>query len=211
MNYFHDLAISYLLIKSSRTISPEEATGSPYRTCPRKNQKWKGVHNFCGPKTFSEYAPGAEFCFAPTASFWSWPISFIGTIDEALSKIEHIEKNTRWTEKIDKAVWRGTDGSIQFGNKDLRPSLILKGKEKEWADIEALKWNTNGESAENAIGIEDFCKYKYIVYTEGITYSGRLLFHQACASIILTPPPTYLLHNTHFMRPIFLNLILCGT
>lgn len=102
----------------------------------------------------------------PHFSFWSWPISFIGTIDEALSKIERIEKNTHWTDKIDKAVWRGTGWFNTVGNKDLRPSLILKGKEKEWADIEALKWNTNGESAENAIGIEDFCKYKFIVYTE---------------------------------------------
>lgn len=139
----------------------------------------------------------------PHFSFWSWPISFIGSVDQALFKIGHIEKNIQWTEKIDKAVWRGTGWFNTVGNKDLRPSLIQLGKEKEWADIEALKWNTNAESAENSIGIEDFCRYKYIVYTEGITYSGRLLFHQACASIILTPPPTYLLHNTHFMRPIF--------
>jgi hypothetical protein len=36
-----------------------------------------------------------------------------------------------------------------------------------------------------------------------VTYSGRLPFHQACASIILTPPPNYLLHTTHLMRPLF--------
>ncbi|TGO17688.1 hypothetical protein BTUL_0015g00230 [Botrytis tulipae] len=139
----------------------------------------------------------------PHFSFWSWPVSFIGSVDQALSKINRIEMDKRWNEKIDKAVWRGTGWFNTVGNKDSRPSLILKGKDKEWADIEALNWTTNGDSAENAIGIEDFCKYKYIVYTEGITYSGRLLFHQACASVILTPPPTYLLHQTHFMRPIF--------
>jgi len=38
---------------------------------------------------------------------------------------------------------------------------------------------------------------------KGITYSGRLPFHQSCASIILTPPPSYLMHTTHFMRPLF--------
>ncbi|ESZ99550.1 DUF821 domain-containing protein [Sclerotinia borealis F-4128] len=62
----------------------------------------------------------------PHFSFWSWPISFIGSIDEALSKIERIEKNTTWIEKIDKAVWRGTGSFNTVGNKDLRPSLILK-------------------------------------------------------------------------------------
>lgn len=36
-----------------------------------------------------------------------------------------------------------------------------------------------------------------------MSYSGRLLYHQACASVILTPPPNYLLHTTHLMRPLF--------
>jgi hypothetical protein len=38
---------------------------------------------------------------------------------------------------------------------------------------------------------------------KGITYSGRLPFHQSCRSIILTPPLSYLMHTTHLLRPIF--------
>jgi hypothetical protein len=44
--------------------------------------------------------------------------------------------------------------------------------------------------------------------TQGKTYSGRLPYHQACASIILTPPPTYLLHTTHLLRPLFSSVLL---
>lgn len=80
--------------------------------------------------------------------------------------------------------------------------LLERSKDKEWADIETLKWESGGEKAENAIPIEEFCRYKYIIYTEGITYSGRLPFHQACESIILTPPLTYFLHTTHLVRPL---------
>lgn len=44
--------------------------------------------------------------------------------------------------------------------------LLERSKDKEWADIETLKWESGGEKAENAIPIEEFCRYKYIIYTE---------------------------------------------
>jgi hypothetical protein len=56
------------------------------------------------------------------------------------------------------------------------------------------------------MSIDQFCKYKYIAYTEvsiqGVTYSGRLHFHQACASVLITPQLTYLQHTSHLLRPI---------
>ncbi|KUJ18869.1 uncharacterized protein LY89DRAFT_613994 [Mollisia scopiformis] len=139
----------------------------------------------------------------PHFSFWSWPKSFIGTVDEALAKTDVIERDIPWSKKIDKVVWRGTAWFNSIGNNALRPNLIAATKGKDWADVQILEWGTNADSAKNALNIEDFCKYKYIIYTEGITYSGRLPYHQACASIIITPPPSYLMHNTHLMRPLF--------
>jgi len=33
--------------------------------------------------------------------------------------------------------------------------------------VENLKWvGVNGEKASNSLGIEDFCGYKYVIYTE---------------------------------------------
>ncbi|QSZ32446.1 hypothetical protein DSL72_002020 [Monilinia vaccinii-corymbosi] len=79
----------------------------------------------------SPHIENRNYWVMPHFSFWSWPISFIGTIDAALFKIERIEKNTQWTEKIDKAIWRGTGSFNSAGNNDSRPSLILKSQEKE--------------------------------------------------------------------------------
>jgi hypothetical protein len=156
----------------------------------------------------------------PHFSFWSWPKPFIGTVDEALDKISRIEEQTPWANKTDKAVWRGTGWFNSVGNINLRPKLVEVTKNAEWADVQVMKWLTNAMKATNSIDIENFCKYKYIIYTEvspcnyiaqymksadenqGVTYSGRLHFHQACESVIMTPPPTYLLHTTHFMRPV---------
>lgn len=102
----------------------------------------------------------------PHFSFWSWPLQFIGTVDEALARIEAVEREAAWDEKIDKAVWRGTAWFNSVGNTQLRPQLLQLSKGKEWADVETLNWETNGEKANNSIPIEEFCKYKYIIYTE---------------------------------------------
>ena len=102
----------------------------------------------------------------PHFSFWSWPLPFIGTLDQALAKINRVEKETPWEKKIDKVVWRGTAWFNSAGNTALRPNLLQVTKKKEWADVENLEWENNGQAAKNAIGIEDFCKYKYIIYTE---------------------------------------------
>ena len=49
---------------------------------------------------------------------------------------------------------------------------------------------------------------RLLMWIQGITYSGRLPFHQACESVLITPPLTYLLHTTHLMRPVFSSSIL---
>ena len=105
----------------------------------------------------------------PHFSYWSWPKSFIGTIDEAVSRIEILEKDIPWSKKINKVVWRGTAWFNSIGNKQLRPNLLAATKDKAWANVEISEWGTNADSAKNAIRIEDFCRYKYIIYTEVTT------------------------------------------
>lgn len=106
----------------------------------------------------------------PHFSFWSWPKPFIGSIDEALEKIGQIESALPWGEKVAKVVWRGTARFNSVANLNMRWNLIEATKGRRWADVEDLEWNTNSENAGNAIRIEDFCKYKYIVYTEVSIY-----------------------------------------
>jgi hypothetical protein len=102
----------------------------------------------------------------PHFSFWAWPLPFIVTLDSALARISAVETSTPWSKKIDKVVWRGTAWFNSVGNTNLRPKLLQVTKGKEWADIEDLKWFNNAEKARNSLLIEDFCKYKYIIYTE---------------------------------------------
>ncbi|KFX87873.1 hypothetical protein O988_09248 [Pseudogymnoascus sp. VKM F-3808] len=144
----------------------------------------------------------------PHFSFWTWPNPLVGPFDAVLAKIAAIEEATGWGDKIDKAVWRGTMWFSPIGNKDLRKGLVRLGKGKEWADIEHVRGDIKNATTGvvekgNTIGIEEFCRYKYVIYTDGVTYSGRLAFHQACASVLITPPPTFLQHTTHLLRPLY--------
>ncbi|KAH1491547.1 hypothetical protein LV164_008173 [Aspergillus fumigatus] len=147
----------------------------------------------------------------PHFAFWAWPLKYIGSMHRALTAITEIETKQTFQAKIPQAVWRGTPWFNDVQNHDLRKRLIRVTTGKPWADVQSLKWETNGQTASNGLAIEDFCRYKYIIYTEGVTYSGRLLFHQACRSIILTPPMAWMLHTTHLVRPVFSSALLQTT
>lgn len=48
----------------------------------------------------------------------------------------------------------------------MRPKLLQVTKGKGWADVQGLELENQGMTAKNSIDIHDFCKYKYIIYTE---------------------------------------------
>jgi hypothetical protein len=112
----------------------------------------------------------------PDYGYWSWPEPHIGSVSESRDVIAQQDKRWSWDEKIDKAVWRGT----VHWNKDLRGQLMEVSKRKSWADVQELDWGKND------LSMEEFCKYRFLIYTEGVTYSGRLKYQQLCRSVIIT-------------------------
>lgn len=156
-----------------------------------------GSWTFARPNKHSAY----NVWLMPSFAFWSWPGATLGAFDDVLQRIEQVEQTTPWERKLDKAVWRGTPWFNSVGRPSLRQDLLKATRGKQWADVEALgKNSSSGEG--NALAIEDFCAYKYVVYTEGVTYSGRLPYHQACESVLITPPLMYLTHTAWALRPI---------
>src|SRR5687767_3784728 len=146
----------------------------------------------------------------PHFSFWSWPLPFIGSLPSAARRIAEIEDEVDFESKDARAVWRGTRWFNNGAGMNARgrQELLKVANGKNWADVEALQWETNSEDASNALRIEDSCKRKYIVHTEGFGYSGRLQFHQLCASVILSPPLEWMQHTSHLIRPVFSSTLL---
>lgn len=63
--------------------------------------------------------------------------------------------------------------------------------------------NTRSDETTSALMVEDFCRYKYVLYTDGITYSGRLPFLQLCRSVLISPPIAWHQYTTHLIKPLF--------
>ncbi len=140
----------------------------------------------------------------PHFSFWAWKLPFVGSVWRAAAAIDAIERQHAdggLASKTPKAVWRGTPWFNSVHNPRLRQSLLTAARGKAWADVAALDWH--GENATNALPVEDFCRFRYVLHTEGVAYSGRFQFLQMCASVVLTPPIQWMQHTTHLVRPVF--------
>ncbi|PSN68110.1 hypothetical protein BS50DRAFT_551391 [Corynespora cassiicola Philippines] len=160
-----------------------------------KNNSWVFAQENKGQSAYRTW-------LMPHFAFWSWARPTLGAMDDILRKIATIERGTPFSQKEDRAVWRGTPWFNPLSAPTLRQDLIKVAGGKEWADVQALSSNgTDGGG--NGLPIERFCAYKYVVYTEGVTYSGRLAYHQACASVLVMAPLTYLTTTGWLVRPIY--------
>jgi hypothetical protein len=132
--------------------------------------------------------------------------------------MDTIEAATPFSQKDPRLAWRGTLSWNSAHYPGQREELLRIAGGKDWADVQALTGygrekvtnSTNDEEPDskrrgggNALMIEDFCRYKYVLYTEGITYSGRLQFLQHCNSVLLAPPVAWLQHTSHLIRPVW--------
>ncbi|KAE9978135.1 hypothetical protein EG328_001672 [Venturia inaequalis] len=123
-------------------------------------------------------------------AYFSWPMNgLIGSYATVRSRIS--EREPAWKDKIDKAVWRG---SVK-PNK-ARQDLINAAEGKDWSDVRGIEWSSAKSlmkaSQKYAVSVVDHCAYKYLIGTEGRSYSGRLKYLQNCHSTLLMPPPTWI-------------------
>ncbi|KAJ0386712.1 hypothetical protein COL922a_003786 [Colletotrichum nupharicola] len=146
----------------------------------------------------------------PHFAFWAWNQPFIRSITHAAAATTDIEAALPFHKKDQRAVWRGTAwfNNGASANPRSRQELLKIAKDAEWADVQALEWTNQGEDAANALNIEEFCRYKYIIHTEGVSYSGRFQFHQLCESVILSPPIEWMQHTTHLVKPVYSSTLL---
>lgn len=158
-------------------------------------------------------APIGRAFLMPHFSFWAWRPPMVGSFARASAQIARIEADTPFSKKKAQAVWRGTTRFASAHHPALRKDLLKATHNQPWADVQALDWlpdtsnnnnNTDAmQEASNSLMIEDFCRYKYVVHTEGITYSGRFQFHQLCRSVVLTAPLAWMQHTTHLVKPLY--------
>ncbi|KAM0716368.1 hypothetical protein Q7P37_007813 [Cladosporium fusiforme] len=111
----------------------------------------------------------------PDFDFWSWGQSGGASYSEMRTRAT--DRDSFLADKIPQAVWRG----VVWTNEGVRGPLIAQTKDQTWADVEEVSWDAGAK--DNMIPIEDYCRYAFIVHTEGRSWSGRLKFILNCDSV----------------------------
>lgn len=147
---------------------------------------------------YARRAEHSHIWLMPDFGFWSWPETKVGTMREVQMKAtseETVTKNT-WRNKLPKLLWRGATMGLP-----LRDRLIEITKNQTWADVVALDWH-NKESMKNDLkSMPEHCDYKYLMHTEGNSYSGRLKYLQTCRSVIIAHKMDWIQHHYPLMSP----------
>ncbi|OTA85780.1 hypothetical protein M434DRAFT_82477 [Hypoxylon sp. CO27-5] len=154
--------------------------------------------SYSRPADPSFNGPGKHYFAIPHFSFYAWAIPTVVSFHRASRAVSTLESRLSWDSKSPLAVWRGTTWFNNPRAGRLRQDLVAATLRKPWADIQPLHGNGS-----NALAIEDFCRHRYVVHTEGVTYSGRFQYHQLCSSVVLTPPIAWMQHVTHLVKPLF--------
>ena len=71
--------------------------------------------------------------------------------------------DSKIADKIPKLGWRG----VKDTNADLRGNLLQATSGKAWADVQIMDWDDKA----NFMDSDDFCRYMFLVHSEGISYS----------------------------------------
>jgi hypothetical protein len=122
----------------------------------------------------------------PNFDFWYYKPT--GSFSDA--KRDAMQHDAPLASKIGKIVWRGNPSF----NEEIRGGLIEKTTGKDWADVASV------QSSEHWMKVDEFCKYAMTVYTEGVTYSGRLKFLMNCDSLLFAHDAAYQTHYSHLLK-----------
>lgn len=121
-------------------------------------------------------------------NFDMWYYKPTGSFGDA--KRDAMRHDHPFAQKIPKIVWRGNPSF----NPEIRQGLMDVTQGKDWADV------ASAQIMENWMSVDDFCKYAMTVYTEGVTYSGRLKFLMNCKSLLFAHDGLYVTHYSHLLQ-----------
>ncbi|SPO26218.1 uncharacterized protein UTRI_02494 [Ustilago trichophora] len=120
----------------------------------------------------------------PDFGFAGWPEAGIASFDEFLHLAALQDHLVPWPQKGDKVLWRGLANGY-LPRVDLLaksdPSKVT-GAER-WADVKQTSFHDVGAEFHPLIPMHEHCRHKFLIQTEGNSYSGRGKFLWSCRSV----------------------------
>ncbi|KIS70076.1 uncharacterized protein UMAG_10184 [Mycosarcoma maydis] len=131
----------------------------------------------------------------PDFGFAGWPETGIASFAEFLHLASLQDHLVPWSHKADRVLWRGLANGYAprvdlISRTDPRK---VPGAEK-WADVLQTSFHDVGDDFHPIIPMHHHCRHKFLVQTEGNSYSGRGKFLWSCRSVTVAHPMEWTQH-----------------
>lgn len=131
----------------------------------------------------------------PDFGFAGWPETGIASFDEFAHLAQLQDHLYPWEKKGNKVLWRGLPNGYPprmdlLAKTDAR---TVSGAE-EWADVKQTSFHDSGPDFAPLIPMHEHCRHKYLIQTEGNSYSGRGKFLWSCMSVTIAHPLAWTQH-----------------
>lgn len=138
----------------------------------------------------TEFEDQRQVWVIPDFGYWEWYSSKIYSYADARRRILHRANKLTWTERKSQMIWRG---AVKFN--PIRKTLVNQVSGKGWSDVMDC-----GGGKYCFVPLEDHCNYKFILHTEGATYSGRMKYLQQCKSAMIMHTMHWITHFSHLLH-----------
>ncbi|KAG2443181.1 hypothetical protein HYH02_009258 [Chlamydomonas schloesseri] len=140
----------------------------------------------------------------PDFSYYDWPEIGMPPYSAIRRRTGAVTSGLPFAARSNKLFWRG--GSHRHVPSVVRKALL--GKLERRADIADVKrippfeeiYANASAAAATFTALWDFCRHKYIIYTEGNSWSARLKFHLLCGSVLVSHPRSWDTPETLLMQ-----------
>lgn len=120
----------------------------------------------------------------PDFGFAGWPETGIASFAEFLHLASLQDLLVPWSTKADRILWRGlANGYPPRVDLLSRTDPTKVSGADEWADVQQTSFHDVGDEFKPLIPMHHHCRHKFLVQTEGNSYSGRGKFLWACNSV----------------------------
>lgn len=82
------------------------------------------------------------------------------------------EDSYPWEQKDDRAFWRGFANFYESRKSLLENADYRNASKRIWSDVRQTNFHGGGEEFVELVPIKDHCRRKYLIHSEGNSYSG---------------------------------------
>lgn len=119
---------------------------------------------------------------------------------DLLQRLRNTSINHPFEDRHETALWRGHPVSKSFIGYHRELLVQISNKYPKEVDAKYVTFVGENQDLKHYIAAEDFCKSKFLIHTNGVSYSSRLKNIMACGSVIFVPQAPWIEYWYHLLE-----------